>query len=216
VTGIEITAVESGRDVHVLGYFFDAASDSLALFLERQRADRRRRVAAIAARLEDLGHPIDPGPLLAEADSGPGRSIGRPQVADALVAAGHARDRDDAFDRLLGDDCPAYVARTGATPEEVVELVAGAGGIASLAHPGLLRNDPLIARLAGGGLAALEAIHSDHDAATARHYQELARALGLAISGGSDFHGDSVHRAATLGGVSLPAADFARLEARLR
>jgi predicted metal-dependent phosphoesterase TrpH len=131
------------------------------------------------------------------------------------VAAGHAQDRSDAFDRFLGNDRPAYVPRTGAPPEEVVDIVRRAGGITSLAHPGLLANDALIPRLAAAGLPAIEVRHSDHDAAAEARYREMASSLGLARSGGSDFHGDAGHRASLLGQVTLPAEDFAALEARV-
>jgi predicted metal-dependent phosphoesterase TrpH len=214
IDGIEITAVEDARDVHMLAYFFDPGDPALLAFLERQRADRIRRVEEMTARLHALGAPIDGSSLVELAASEPGRSVGRPQVADALVASGHAESRDDAFDRLLGDDGPAYVPRRGASPGEVIALVRGAGGIVSLAHPGLLKKDTIIARLAFEGLAAIEVCHSDHDAADERRYRELADTLGLAVSGGSDYHGDSAHRTSTIGAVTLPAEDFARLEAR--
>lgn len=216
IDGIEITAVEGQRDVHMLAYFFNPRSKALARFLASQRADRIRRVEDMAARLRDLGASIDITELLERAARETGRSIGRPQLADALIAAGYAASRDDAFDRLLGDECPAYVPRRGASPGEVIALVRAAGGIVSLAHPGLLRRDGIIPRLAQEGLAAIEACHSDHDADAERHYRELAVSLGLAVSGGSDYHGDNVHRNATIGGVSLPAEDFERLEARSR
>lgn len=215
VNGIEITAVEKGRDVHMLGYFIDTADLSLSSFLERQRADRVRRVREIAARLRAMGYAIDEEALIASAASPRGKSIGRPQIATALVAAGHARDCDDAFARLLDNDAPAFVPRRGSTPEQVIGVIAGAGGIASLAHPGLTRVDAIIPRMAAAGLTALEARHGDHDAEVERHYRELAARHGLAVSGGSDFHGDSSHRVSALGAVTLPADDFAALESRV-
>lgn len=214
IDGVEITAVEGARDVHMLAYFFDPATPSLVDFLDAQRADRVRRVEDMAARLKALGAPVDCACLLETAAREAGKSVGRPQVADALVAAGFAVDRDDAFDRLLGDDGPAYVPRRGATPGEVIALVAKAGGIVSLAHPGLLRKDAIIPRLASEGLAAIEVRHSDHDAEDERRYRELAGTLGIAVSGGSDYHGDAAHRTAAIGGVTLPPEDFAHLEAR--
>lgn len=216
VPGIEITAVENGRDVHMLGYFLEAAPPELGAFLASQRADRIRRVREIARRLAALGCEIDIAPLLDGARAQPWRSIGRPQLAQALVAAGLARDRDDAFDRLLGEDCPAFVPRRGASPEEVVALIARSRGLASLAHPALLHDDALIPRLAAAGLHALEVFHSDHDAVLTAHYTRLARALGLAMSGGSDFHGDGLHRNAVIGGATLPAAEYDALRSRLR
>ena len=212
VAGIEITAVESGRDVHVLGYFLDPASSSLDAFLNAQRGDRVRRVREIGARLADLGYQVDVEPLL-EAAGRSGRSIGRPAIADALVAAGHCADRNDAFARLLGRDCPAFVSRRGIPAAGVIETIHGARGIASLAHPGISASDELIAELAEARLDALEVWHSDHSPEQQAHYGHLADRLGRARSGGSDYHGDGVHRAARLlGGITVPAAALARLE----
>ena len=214
VSGIEITAVEKGQDIHVLGYFFDPADARLGEFLRAQRADRVRRVHAICERLLALGCEIDAGPLIAQSAGG-GRSVGRPHVADALVAAGHAVDRTDAFDRLIGRGRPAFVARTGASPIEVISIIRRAGGVASLAHPGLTARDDLVPELAAAGLGALEAVHSDHDRVTEAHYRRLAGQHGLAISGGSDFHGDGGRHPFALGMVALPAPDFAALQARV-
>src|SRR5262245_65154170 len=91
VAGIEITAVHAGRDVHVLGYFLDPDSRHLNAFLDRQRQDRRRRVQEIADRLEALGAPVDRASLT-PSPAQPGKSLGRPVVAAALIAAGHVRD----------------------------------------------------------------------------------------------------------------------------
>jgi predicted metal-dependent phosphoesterase TrpH len=216
VDGVEITAVDEGRDVHMLGYFLDPLNRSLGDFLGAQRADRLRRFREIAERLSDLGYPIDVESLIQTGSRHPGRSIGRPQIASALVAAGHARDVEDAFARFIGTDCPAYVPRRGAAPEQVIELVREAGGVSSMAHPALTKKDQIIPRLALSGLTAIEVRHSDHDAQAERHYRALAAQLGLAVSGGSDFHGDHSHRAATLGTVVLPPEDFEVLESRAK
>lgn len=214
ISGIEITAVEEGQDVHVLGYFFDPADRGLEHFLRAQRADRIRRVLEIAERLAAMGCVIDTRPLVAQSARA-GASVGRPHVADALIAAGHAIDRTDAFDRLIGRGRPAFVPRDGASAAEVVSVIRGARGIASLAHPGLTRRDDLLPLLARAGLTAVEALHSDHDADTEAHYRDLAALHGLAVSGGSDFHGGCGHHAGALGIVSLPREDFAALQERV-
>jgi predicted metal-dependent phosphoesterase TrpH len=213
VTGIELTAVDERRDVHILGYFIDAWSAPLAAFLANQRARRVERVARIGDRLRELGCGIDLHPLLDAATRAAGRSVGRPQIADLLTQSGHAADRDDAFERLLGEGRPAFVPRIGETPERVIDIIREAGGLASLAHPGLLGRDEIIPRLASAGLAALEVCHSDHDEAAERHYRELASRHHLAVSGGSDYHGDVGRHAAALGVVTLPHLDFERLRA---
>ena len=213
VPGIEITAVDDGRDTHILGYFIDTQAAPLQTFLERQRGDRVRRVAEMRDRLSALGCPIDADGILEDARRG--KSIGRPQVASALLKAGHVQTRDEAFDRFLNASGPAYVARLAAPAVVVMKLIHDAGGLASLAHPGSNGRDYLIPALAANGLDAIEVTHSDHDAATEARYRRLASELGLAVSGGSDFHGEAaMHRAATLGIVTLPAGDFERLRAR--
>ena len=212
VPGIEVTAVLGARDVHVLGYFVDPASVMLAEFLSRQRADRVRRAHRIGDRLRELGCPIDIDALVAATPHG--KALARPMIAAALVAAGHVASAREAFDSLIGEGRPAYIARQGASPAEVVAIIGRAGGVASLAHPGLLGRDDLIAGLAAGGLAAIEAYHGDHDADDVARYVGLARELDLAVTGGSDFHGDESHRHAALGSVTLPEDDYARLCAR--
>jgi predicted metal-dependent phosphoesterase TrpH len=206
VPGVEISAVADGRDVHVLGYFIDPSSTSLRAFLEGQRSDRLRRVEEMTRRLAALGCPITADAALAPAARG--RSVGRPQIAAALVDAGYVQTPDEAFERFLEHGRPAYVPRRGASPEEVVVIVHTAGGLASLAHPGVTKRDGGIQALAAAGLDALEARHSDHDAATERRYRDLARSCGLLVTGGSDFHGDAGHRAARLGLVSMPDEDY--------
>jgi 3',5'-nucleoside bisphosphate phosphatase len=207
IPGIEISAVADQRDVHVLGYFIDSASPRLRSFLLRQRDDRLRRVREIGARLAALGAPVDVEPIAA--DAARGRSVGRPQIAEALAAAGHVATRDEAFDRFLESGGPAFVPRRGERPEEVIRIIHEAGGIASLAHPGITRRDDLLPALAAAGLDALEARHSDHDAATEARYRGLAREMRILVTGGSDFHGgDAGHRVSTLGQVTLLREDF--------
>jgi len=213
IDGIEITAVEDGRDTHVLGYFFDPADAALLSFLEGQRADRVRRVRSMAERLADLGAPIDPEPLIARGLE-EGRSVGRPHVAAALLARGHVQSWDEAFDKYLDKGRPAFVPRRGASAIDVVRAIHQAGGIASLAHPALSRIDALIPQLAAAGLDALEAAHTDHDAETEKRYRALASGLRLAVTAGSDFHGDQGKHPAALGRISMTAAELADLEAR--
>ena len=214
VPGIEITAVEEERDVHVLGYYFDRESTVLAEFLSAQRADRLRRIREMCDRLCAMGMQVPADLVLADPTEHPERSVGRPAIADALVRAGHARDRDDAFKRLIGRGSPAYVPRRGVSAADVIEVISQAGGIASLAHPGLAGIDALIPVLASRGLSAIEARHTDHTPEVEAHYRSLAARLGLAVSGGSDYHGEGSSNAAALGRVTLDVSDFSALSER--
>ncbi len=210
VPGIEVSAVWAGRDVHVLGYWVNHQHAGFLTFLDAQRRRRIERVAAIGRALAYAGAPIDVGPLLDDLASRPGASIGRPTVARALVDAGKAESVQDAFDRLLGEGQPAFVPRTGVPPLEAVREIHAAGGLASLAHPGVSRCDDQIATWARGGLDAIEVYHSDHSGADQEKYLQRAAQLRLAVTGGSDFHGDDGGSKRShdrvIGGIGLPEA----------
>jgi predicted metal-dependent phosphoesterase TrpH len=218
VDGIEVTAVADGRDVHVLGYWFDPGAPSLLAFLVEQRARRVARVERMSAALARAGAPIDVRPVLDDAEARPGAAVGRPALARALVAAGHASSVQDAFDRLLGEGRPGHVPRTGVPPEEAIAILRDAGAVTAIAHPGVTQRDDRLPRWAAAGADALEAFHPDHGQAETARYLEAASALDLAVSGGSDYHGDgpAANRSGRrlIGGVTLPAAHFARLQAR--
>lgn len=216
IPGIEMTAVYAGRDVHVLGYCVDAGARELRDHVDVQRASRVERAREIAARLASLGVPIDIDGLVARAPAGDAKSLARPQIARALVEAGHVASVQEAFDRFLAEGGPAYLPNAGKSPEEVVGIIIRAGGIASLAHPGPLGQDELIPRLAEAGLSAIEAYHCAHDEPARQRYRKLARHHGLAVSGGSDYHGEGVRRAEFLGKVVLPPPDFAELMQRAK
>ncbi len=212
--GIEITSVDGGRDVHMLGYGFDPGQAELQGFLARQRADRLRRLEEIGTRLAHLGVPVNLTAAMADAGRLAGRAMGRPMAAAALVKAGHVADIREAFDRYLGEGKPAFVERIGPSPADVVALITRAGGVASLAHPGKSQRDHLIAGLADAGLQAIEVYHPDHDPIDTARYRQIAVSLGLLVTGGSDFHGVGSTREKAFGHIHLPAADYARLAAR--
>jgi predicted metal-dependent phosphoesterase TrpH len=214
VTGIEITAIREEVDVHILGYFFDPKSPALRVFLAEQRQQRLDRVRRMIAQLAKLGLRLDADAILRPAMEQPGTSIGRPVIARALVAAGYVKTSNEAFASWLSRGRPAFVAREGASPDRVIAQIHGAGGVASLAHPGLLRRDEWIPDLAASGLDAIEAYHTNHDEEAMGRYRSIAHRLGLVISGGSDYHADESHGSAYPGSVSLPADAFDQLRER--
>ena len=215
VDGIEITSVHEGRDVHMLGYFFDPSDPPLAEFLVAQRANRVDRVREIGARLATLGVPVPVDRLIARAAQRPGASVGRPAIARALWKAGHVSSTQEAFDRFLASGQPAFVPRRGSAPAHVIEVIHRAGGLASMAHPGVTRQPMLMASLVDHGLDAIEVYHSDHPAEVRQELAAFAREHGLLVTGGSDFHGED-GRDRPLGGVTLPAEEFARLRSAIR
>jgi predicted metal-dependent phosphoesterase TrpH len=214
VPGIEMTAVDRARDIHVLGYGIDPADETLAAFLAEQRTIRRERIASIAQKLADLGVPVDLDAVV-EAAARSGRSLGRPAVAAALVSAGHVRDVQDAFDRFLAEGQPAHVPREGASPLVIVGYIRRAGGVASLAHAGKYHRDDLIAPMVAAGMEAIEVYHPDHQPADVERYLQAADRYGLLVTGGSDYHGPGSGRSDALGRVGLPEAHYRALIARL-
>ena len=214
VSGIEITAVRDEVDVHVLGYFFDPASPALRVFLAEQRQRRLDRVGRILVELGKLGLRLDAAAVLRPAIEQPGTSIGRPAVARALVAGGYVKTSNEAFATWLSRGRPGFVPREGAAPDNVIAQIHGAGGVASLAHPGLLRRDEWIAGFASSGLDAIEAYHTNHDEEATGRYRSIAHRLALSLSGGSDYHADESHGSAHPGSVSLPEDAFNQLRER--
>ena len=215
IPGVEITAVHRSKDVHVLAYFVDSASPALRSFFEASCADRLRRARAMGEKLAELGVPVDIDALIeASGGANSGKSIARPSVARALVNAGHVASVQEAFDRYLANDRPAYVPRTGASPAAVIDLVRSAGGITSFAHPGTTAMDELIPEMVDAGLDAIECYHSEHSPEVTERYLRCADQYGLAVSGGSDFHGEGTRRAECLGRVGLPEECLSALMAR--
>ena len=206
IPGIEITSVHDGRDVHVLAYFLPEDAPGLQEMLATQRRNRLERAKEIAQRLAALGVPIDVAPLIEGAARTGGKALARPQIARALISAGHVESVAEAFDKYLSEDRPAYVPHRGASPADVVALVTAGGGLASLAHPGQLKRDEIIPRLVEAGLSAIEAYHSSHDPEMQAHYLALAERYGTGVTGGSDYHGEGTRRAEFFGVTNLPQA----------
>jgi predicted metal-dependent phosphoesterase TrpH len=214
VPGIEVTAIRENVDIHVLGYFFDHRSGLVREFLDVQVADRRRRVREMIEKLEALGVHVDADQVLGDHGGLDPRWIGRPLLARALVRAGHVRTSREAFELYLAENGAAWIPRRAPSPEAVIDLIHRAGGIAALAHPGLIGHDEWIPAMAAAGLDALEAYYIEHSPEMTTHYRVLAERLGLAMSGGSDYHGDPSHGPARPGSVSLPEPAYADLKRR--
>ncbi len=180
--------------VHLLAYFVHGEPPrEFRDWLAVTQSFRRERNERLAARLRSLGLDV----TLDEAEA-LGRSLtGRPHFARVLVAKGYANSSEDAFRRYLGESGSAYVERQEPSIELAVQKIAATGGIASLAHPIRVEQDAgsgfeaFLRRLRQRGLAALEVWHSDHASADVEHYRAMAKRLGLAMTGGTDFHGDA-------------------------
>lgn len=173
-----------GREVHVLGYFVDPADATLSAVTARQGSARERRARAICAKLAEMGMPLDPEPIIAGAQG----NVGRPHIAAALIAAGHARTAQEVFERFLGNQAPANVPIERLGAAEAIDVIHAAGGVAVLAHPGVDDFADALPGLAEAGLDGVEVLHPAHGADTVERFRLLASRLGLVSTGGSDFH----------------------------
>jgi predicted metal-dependent phosphoesterase TrpH len=192
VRGIEISCRHLGRGVHLLAYLPDPTYPPLVQHLRKILDGRSSRVPAMLDRLRAAGVDVDIADVRRAADGT--AATGRPHVADALVTLGVVPDRSAAFRRYLNPGRPAYVNRYAAPLVEMVRVVDEAGGVTVLAHP-WGRHGPesmpqsAIVELAGLGLAGLEVDHQDHAPADRERLREIARSLGLVVTGSSDHHG---------------------------
>jgi 3',5'-nucleoside bisphosphate phosphatase len=217
VPAVELSVQVPGGSMHLLAYFAELGPEPLTGRLAGLAAGRLRRARRIAERLAALGAPVAWEDVMARAT---GPVVGRPHLAEALVAAGHARDRQDAFDRYLADGGPAHVPSEGPDPLTAIRWVLESGGAPVLAHPHTLAMSPralgaFVARLAADGLRGIEVHRPEHLPAQREAYASLARRHGLIACGGSDFHRpDGPVRIGDTGDPPLPAEAAERLLAR--
>ena len=212
VPGAELTADAAGKEVHVLGYWMDAGNERLRSELGRFQRARQERIEEMVGALRRAGVPLELEAVKAVANCS---SPGRPHVARALVAAGHASDYDDAFDKYLKKGRAGWVPKARMTVDDAVGLIHEAGGVAVLAHPGLYRDDGLVSRVVGMGMDGIECWHTRHSASDAARYESMAGRAGLVATGGSDCHG-MAKLEPLIGRVRLPYARVEELRARRR
>ncbi|MCL1816666.1 MAG: PHP domain-containing protein [Clostridiales bacterium] len=187
IPGIELSAAYEEYDVHILGFWIDISTIMANGCLQQLCAARQERFYNMAYRLGLLGMPIDAEAVVA-GTAGTGNALGRLHIAQAMVAAGYVEHIEEAFTNWLGRGMPAYAPRLKFNPEEAIELIAEARGIAVLAHPGMGVPDHVVGRLVGLGLGGLEVYHSAHDDKAVNKYLQMAGQYHIAALGGSDFH----------------------------
>jgi 3',5'-nucleoside bisphosphate phosphatase len=213
VPGVEVSANFGAASVHVLGLFIDHRNPSLLQFFSEASERRVERVHEMVRKLARLGIRIDAGAVFARSTHG---TVGRPHVAEELVAQGVVTTLTEAFERFLGQDAPAYVGYEKVTLRDAVDLIRGAGGVASLAHPICLGDDSLIPPMVADRLQAIEVFHKDHTPEKAAEYGQLAQSLGLLQTGGSDFHQSENGEPPRLGCRELTREAFEKVRASAR
>lgn len=200
IPGVEFTADHNNTEVHILGYFIEYGA---AWFQERLKAmceDRMVRMKEMCQKLTGLGMPLDIDEIVKFA----GHScVGRLHLARLMTKKGFVVHPQEAFNKYIGDTCPAYVSKFRHKPQEVIALIRKAAGVAVLAHPYSLSHQEMIPELVERGLMGLEAMYPEHSPEQVAHYKRLARKYDLVITGGSDFHGEAKPEV-RIGGTRIP------------
>ncbi|WP_313409011.1 PHP domain-containing protein [Aeromicrobium sp.] len=214
IRGIEISTQFGGSSVHLLGYEFDPTHQPLVEELRRVLGGRTQRLPRLLDKLAEHGMPLTEQEVLAVA--GDAAAWGRPHVADAMIAKGYIKDRDEAFRDWLVPGKPAYVGRYSADLFEAVRLVCAAGGRPVIAHAwardsrtGITAE--VLTELAAIGLAGIEVDHPDHDADDRAALAAIADDLDLAKTGSSDYHGTGKGPAFHLGANTTHPDELERL-----
>lgn len=185
IPGIELSTGEE-QEIHILGYFIDIDHQNLRDKLEFLRKSRAEKGKRMVYKLANLGLELAWNRVLTLAQGG---SIGRPHIAQAMLEKGYISSIEEAFDKYIGEDGPAYVKRERLTPTEAVNLIVEAGGLPVIAHPAEIQAlESLILELKKSGLLGLEAYYLNYSEKTMEWICGLAQKHGLLVTGGSDFH----------------------------
>ena len=185
IVATELTCLLDGAEVHLLGYGFRSDDPGIAALTRGASFARRERMVAMVERLEGMGVAISEADVTAEPECA---SIGRMHVARALVRLGAAGSVPDAFARYIGDRAPAFVPSRGPDVADAIAALTSAGGSAVWAHPSL-EDARHFARLRARGLCGVEALRPSLDPVSSMALEQAARAEGLLVTGGSDWHG---------------------------
>jgi 3',5'-nucleoside bisphosphate phosphatase len=184
VPGVELSTVHHGRSLHILGYYPQRAL--LETPLAERLAGRKRRAKQMVANLSQMGYPLE----LEQLDGN--LALGRPHIASAMIKAGYVSSSQEAFERFLGEDRPAYVHYEKFSIQEGIGLIRDCGGIPVWAHPYLFRGgkvEDVLPELLAAGLMGLEVYHPHHGNNKVHRLQQLCQQHNLLITGGTDYHG---------------------------
>ena len=209
IPGVEISVDFTGGTLHMLGYCLNHRDSVVEESLARLRDGREIRNREILIKLNALGSPLEWEDVAKFAKED---VVGRPHFSLAMIEKGYVKKKEDAFNRFLAKDKPAYVERIRLTVEQSIAMIRGAGGVPVLAHPftlnlGRRRLRVFLAELAAKGLQGIETYYSEHDPDQERFCRSIARDLNLVCTGGSDFHGalnPDIRQGVGFGNLNVP------------
>lgn len=216
IAGVEISTREDNKDIHIIGYYLNTEDPILLERLQQLREVRDHRNVQILQNLRDLGVEITMEEVIEQLgrELMPDESIGRPHMADVLVAKGYATDMKDAFNKYLAEGAAAYVSPPRITAADAAVWIREANGVPVMAHPGIYGDDTLVEHILDhSSIAGLEVYHSDHSPEDEQRYLEIAQRRDLIVTGGSDYHGERQGKVfhGPLGGKNVPMSTLVQL-----
>ncbi len=210
IPGIELTVEKQDAEIHILGYFIDWKVGWFQERLRQMQGFRIARIHKMVEKLNDAGIDVKAEDVFKLAGRG---TVGRLHLAQAMLKTGKVKSFNEAFNKYIGFAKSCYVSNARFSPREAMEVVMKVGGVAVLAHPGIMNKDEYIPELVEYGLKGIEVYHSDHNAAAVKRYEELAARYGLLATGGSDCHGMGKGRV-LIGTVRVPYELVEKLKAQ--
>ena len=185
IPGVEISTDIRDTEVHILGYFVDPNNKDLEHYLNFFREERHKRAIRMVNKLNILGLDISMDDVLVFAKDS---AVGRPHVAQAMLAKGQVKSFFEAFYKYIGNHAPAYERKVHLSPQSAFKIINDAGGLSFIAHPGNMP-EILIKELIDAGVDGIEVIHPSHSPEQVKFYRGIVIEYFLLESGGSDFHG---------------------------
>jgi predicted metal-dependent phosphoesterase TrpH len=185
VPGLEISTDLEEKEIHILAYFIDIDDNELQKYLSFFREERINRAKRIIQKLRSLGQSITIDDVM---DHAKNSAVGRPHIAYTMIDLSIVKNYTEAFEKYIGDHCPAYERKIHVSPQSATKLIGDAGGLSFIAHPGFMR-ESIIMNLIKAGIDGIEVIHPSHSESQISFYRGIVNQYLLLETGGSDFHG---------------------------
>jgi len=211
IPGVEISSDISDREVHLLAYFVEQDNPELERYLSFFREERVKRAERIVKNLNTLGLSLNIYDVLEIAKN---CAVGRPHIAQAMLEKNLVSTYFEAFNKYIGNGCPAYEKKVHISPQSAFKIISDAGGLSFIAHPGYMP-EAILKDLIEGGVDGIEVLHPSHSPQQIKFYKGIVNEYFLLESGGSDFHGGKRDDDKNLGGYSVSFATLDEMRSRL-
>jgi 3',5'-nucleoside bisphosphate phosphatase len=185
ISGVEISTDVDDKEVHLLAYFIDIENEELKKYLSFFRDERMHRARRIVKKLNHLGFKISIDDVIERSKNS---AIGRPHIAYTMVDLGLIQNYQQAFEKYIGDNGPAFERKIHVSAQSALKLISDAGGLSFIAHPGFMKENLLLS-LIKAGVDGIECVHPSHSENQVQFYKGIVNQYCLLESGGSDFHG---------------------------